>query len=174
MRHPWIVCGLAVVAACSSSDPAPVPVAASHEPSAHVARPTASSASLSDTPPGRLALSWIAAHNAGDEVSLATWIESSYAPALLERVDVGEHVAFYQSIVQDFGELSTTPIAVTESSAERLVVHLRPLAVFQPDPTTTLVVEVAVDPDDPARLARGLGLGALICEYDKPEDPEPR
>lgn len=169
MHRSWIACGLALATACSSSAPAPASVTSSHdERSSPVARPTASPKSLPDTPPGRLALSWLAAHNAGDEVSLAAWIELSYAPKLLDRVDVGEHVAFYQSIVGDFGELSPTPVAVPESSARRLVVHLRPVGVLEPDPLTTLVVEVEVDPDDPAHLARALGLGALICEDQKP------
>lgn len=169
MHRSWIAGCLALAAACSSRAPAPASVAASHaEPSAPEPRSSATPKGLPDTPPGRLALGWLAAHNAGDEISLAAWIESSYAPALLERVDVAEHVAFYQNIVGDFGELSPTPVAIPESSAQRLVVHLRPVGVLEPDPLTTLVVEVEVASDDPAHLVRALGLGALICEDQKP------
>lgn len=151
--------------ACSSAVPAPTAAPVPREPSASL---PVTPKSLPDTPPGKVARSWLAAHNAGDEVSLAQWIEDAYGPELLDHVDVGAHVAFYQSIVADFGELSPTPVAVTESSAQRLVVHLRPTAILEPDPTTTLVVEVEVDPEDPAHLLRGLGLGALICEDRKP------
>lgn len=171
MRRSWILCCLGLVVACSSAVPAPTaapsaPVTTDPvEP--HAPLPTTPK-SLPDTPPGKLARSWLAAHNAGDEVSLAQWIEDTYAPALLDHVDVGEHAAFYRSIVEDFGELSPMPVAVTESSARRLVVHLRPTGVLEPDPTTTLVVEVEVDPEDSGHLVRGLGLGALICEDKKP------
>jgi len=170
MSHLSILCCLGLVVACSSADPAPaaaspvLPVPPA--PAAPVA--LASPKNLPDTPPGKLARSWLAAHNAGDEVSLARWVEDAYAPQLLDRIDVAEHVAFYQSIVQDFGELSPTPVAVTESSARHLVVHLRPVSVLVPDPTTTLVVDIEVAPEDPGHLTRGLGLGALICEDKKP------
>lgn len=171
MSRSWILCCLGLVLACSSAVPAPT--AATRAPVAAVpVEPAAplpgTPKSLPDTPPGKLARSWLAAHNAGDEVSLAQWIEDTYAPELLDHVDVGAHVAFYQSIVEDFGELSPTPVAVTESSAQRLVVQLRPIGILEPDPTTTLVVEVEVDPENPGHLVRGLGLGALICEDKKP------
>jgi hypothetical protein len=111
--------------------------------------------------------SWVKAHNAGDEVSLATWIEQSYSPELLDKLNIEEHIAFYQGIIQDFGALYPEPIAEIESSRLRLVVHLRPAAVANPDPFTTLVVEIDLDSEDTHYLKRGLGLGALVCEVDK-------
>jgi hypothetical protein len=167
MHQSWIASCLALTVACSSVDPAPLSVDASHDESV-ATHSTDAPIRLPDTPPGRLVHAWIDAHNAGDEVALAAWIEASYAPALLERVDVGEHVAFYQNIVVDFGKLSPVPLAILESSAQRLVVHLRPIEVFHPDPLTTLVVELEVAPEDPAHVARALGLGALACENKKP------
>ena len=58
-----------------------------------------------------------------------------------------------------------------ESSSNKLIVHLIKEADspmnMDIDPIDILVVEIDLDPKNSKYLARGLGLGALVCEIRK-------
>ncbi len=138
----------------------------------HQAEPTEDAtpeiAAPTENATGAILASWVKAHNSRDEDALADWIESTYSPDLLERVNMEDHIAFYWQIVEEFGALYPDPILEAESTPLRRVVYMRPLDIIQPDPTNTLVVEIDLDAKDPHYLKGSLGLGALICEDKKP------
>jgi len=123
-----------------------------------------------DTTPGRILRRWLSAHNQNDPEAMEEWVRTSFSPASLAGMDVGRSVAWYLQARGMFGELHPRPILILESSAHRLVAHYPSVEVAHqdpPDPAKVIVVEVDVDPDDGTHLARGLGLGSLVCERRK-------
>ena len=166
MKTNWIVlaAALALGSACRPNGRSAIPAEATHS-SPDQSTPPASATfaeanrrpDQASDPKRHLLAGWLEAHNAGDEESIGAWIETAYSTELLQRVTMAEHIAFYQAIVEDFGVLAPDPILEVEASDLRLVVHLRPLAIANPDPRTTLVVEVDLDPDALRYLKRGLG-----------------
>ncbi len=122
---------------------------------------------IPETPAGRLLASWLEAHNRGDGSSLETWLRRSFSDTRLANMNVDRALAWYLESTRMFGKLAEKPYHVVEDEPHRLVVWFLDAELEEtanPDPTKVIVVEVDVDPDDPAHLARGLGLGSLACE----------
>ena len=127
--------------------------------------------SMPSTAAGRHLEAWVVAHNSGHPSSLETWIRSAYSPEKLKSLDLEAQVQFYSAVVGDFPKIHPKPYEVVIDKEHRAVIQFLdaelPLGVQDPDPTRVLVVEIDVDPAHPEYLARGLGLGALICETKK-------
>lgn len=110
---------------------------------------------------------WIRTQNIGSNEAINQFIDQRFSPELLEKMENrDEHVAFYRQIIDEFGGIQNIVFKELESTDTKLKVQLLkkgyPL-VPEPDPEDILVVEIDVQRDNPRYLARGLGMGALIC-----------
>ncbi|NVJ45728.1 MAG: hypothetical protein HWE07_01330 [Cytophagia bacterium] len=110
---------------------------------------------------------WIRTQNIGSSEAINQFIDQWFSPELLEKMENrDEHVAFYRQIIDEFGGIQNIVFKELESTDTKLKVQLLkkgyPL-VPEPDPEDILVVEIDVQRDNPRYLARGLGMGALIC-----------
>lgn len=122
---------------------------------------------IPETAPGALLQDWVRAHNDGTPATLTAWVEKSYGPKLLARVDLEKHVAWYVEAVEMFGPLRPQPVRIERSSAETIIAHFQRADApgdGVPDPNDIVVVELDVDPEDVRYLRRGLGLATLACE----------
>ena len=114
---------------------------------------------------------YIIANNDASDNALKLFIRENYNPVLVKKIKIEDHVNFYRQIAGEFGPLHKTVYETVESTPDKLIVHLIK-EVDSPlnrdiDPKDILVVEIDLDPEDPSYLARGLGLGALVCENRK-------
>lgn len=110
---------------------------------------------------------WIRTQNIGSNEAINQFIDQWFSPELLEKMENrDEHIAFYRQIIDEFGGIQNIVFKELESTDTKLKVQLLkkgyPL-VPEPDPEDILVVEIDVQRDNPRYLARGLGMGALIC-----------
>ncbi|HKK75970.1 MAG TPA: hypothetical protein VJ953_12910 [Saprospiraceae bacterium] len=114
---------------------------------------------------------FLEAHNKGTEAAISNFIEKTYHPVLLEKIDLEKHIAFYDHIIKEFGPLHHTPYEVVEVKANKLIVNLikqdEKLENQAIDATEILMVEIDTDVNRPEFLSRGLGLGALACSVRK-------
>jgi hypothetical protein len=110
---------------------------------------------------------WLEMHNTGTEEAVGEFIRSYYSPKLLKKMkNFEDHVKFYMTAIDDFGDIQYIVYKTEESTDYRLKVQLLKegaLAISDPPPTEILVVEIDLDPENPQHLIRGLGMGALIC-----------
>ncbi|MEC7752802.1 hypothetical protein [Roseivirga sp. UBA1976] len=110
---------------------------------------------------------WIATQNQGSDKAINTFIDRWFSEELKAGItDRSKHVAFYRQIIDEFGEIQETVYEVMESTPTKLKVQLlKKNTPFLPEPSpeNILVVEIDVQKNHPNRLARGLGMGALIC-----------
>jgi len=114
---------------------------------------------------------FIIAHNLGTEKAITDFIENSYEPSLLKKIDLKKHVAFYDHIIKEFGPLHSEIYEVVEVKPNKLIVNLikkeESVTNNSIDPTEILMVEIDTDEKQPEYLSRGLGLGALACSIRK-------
>lgn len=114
---------------------------------------------------------FVKAHNTGEDKAVREFIRSSYHPTLLKTLDMSKQVAFYKQIIHEFGTLHSEVYHIVTDSEHKLIVHLikenESLLNREVDPAHVLVVEIDLHPENTKYLARGLGLGALICEIRK-------
>jgi len=114
---------------------------------------------------------FIIAHNLGTEKAIINFIENSYKPSLLNKIDLKEHIAFYDHIIKEFGSLNNEIYEVVEVKPNKLIVNLikkeENIINKSIDPTEILMVEIDTDEKQPEYLSRGLGLGALACSIRK-------
>lgn len=119
----------------------------------------------------RILTAWLEMHNVGTEQAVGEFIRSYYSPELLSKMkNFDDHVKFYMTIIDDFGDIQFTIYKIEESFDHRLKVQLLKkgaLAVSDPPSTEILVVEIDLDPENPKYLVKGLGMGALICYIKK-------
>lgn len=114
---------------------------------------------------------YIIANNDGSDDAIELFIRENYNPDLANRIKIEDHIKFYRQISGEFGPLNKTVYKTVQSTSDKLIVHLikesdSPINM-DIDPIDILVVEIDLDPENPKYLARGLGLGALVCEIRK-------
>ena len=114
---------------------------------------------------------FITAHNIGTEKAISKFINNTYKPDLLEKIDLKKHIAFYDHIIKEFGPLNNEIYTVMEVKPTKLIVQLIKREANIKDeaihPTEILMVEIDTDENQPHYLSRGLGLGALACSIRK-------
>lgn len=110
---------------------------------------------------------WIRTQNNGSNKAINQFIDKWFAPELLiEMKNREEHVAFYRQIIDEFGEVQDIVYKQIELTDTKLKVQLLKkgqLLSPEPAPEEILVVEIDVKRHDSTHLARGLGMGALVC-----------
>jgi hypothetical protein len=115
----------------------------------------------------KILTAWLEMHNTGTEEAVGEFIRSYYSPELLKKMkNFDDHVKFYMTVIDDFGDIQSIVYKTEETTDFRLKVQLLKkgiLAVSNPPPTEILVVEIDLDPKNPEYLVKGLGMGALIC-----------
>lgn len=124
---------------------------------------------IPDTPAGRILTDWLEAHNRADRDALTAWVRQSHPPGEPATHVLTKRVDWYLEAAEMFGPLIARPHRVVEDEPHRLVVHLLSVELRgqdpdRLDPTQVIKVEVDVDPQQPDRLQRGLGIGPLACE----------
>lgn len=114
---------------------------------------------------------YIKMNNNGSREAIEEFIKDYYHPEILDKIDIGKHIEFYQHIQSDFSKLNDIIHATIEESAYKLTVHLKrdDLSVIttEVDPADILVAKIDLSRKDPNFLDRGLGLGALVCSIRK-------
>lgn len=114
---------------------------------------------------------YIEANNTGTDEAFHRFIKETYEPALYEKINLADHIDFYQHVRADFGELKSILYKKIEESTYQFVVHLirKNDNILNPtiDPAHVLVLEMDLSKTNPAYIRRGLGLGALVCEKEK-------
>ena len=115
----------------------------------------------------RVLSAMIEMQNVGTDEAINTFINKYFHPDLLYKMkNRSEHVSFYRQIIEEFGDVQKEVFKVEVSTDRKLKVQLLKKGVsFVPDPSPEeiLVVEIDLNQDQPEYLARGLGMGALIC-----------
>ena len=110
---------------------------------------------------------WISAQNDGSETAVIDFIKQYYPEtAYSSEKKLKAHVDFCMQIVREFGKLQAEIYEVMENEPKKLKVQLLKagtMAVTKPSPEDVLVVEIDLERENGTRLARGLGMGALIC-----------
>ncbi len=122
------------------------------------------------TKAGEVLKSWLKAHNQADQKSLKSWMNKSFSPKLLKKMDFDKHLAWYVECTKMFGKLDETPHKIVENKPNRLVVQFISVDLVgkkKLDPTKVIIIKVDMDPDKPQFLAKGLGVGPLACEKRK-------
>ncbi len=116
---------------------------------------------------------FIAANNSGTKESIYQFIKDTYEPNLYKKIDLEEHIKFYTMISNGFGQLNTIVYEKIEEKPLRLLVYLikKNESLFNKsiNPSEILVVEIDLSKENSKYLAKGLGLGALVCELKKSE-----
>nr|WP_321235088.1 hypothetical protein [uncultured Psychroserpens sp.] len=114
---------------------------------------------------------FIIAHNLGTEKAIVNFINETYKPTLLKKINMKKHIAFYNHIIKEFGLLNSEIYEVVETKPTKLIVNLikkgESTSNKSIDPTEILMVEIDTDKNQPRYLSRGLGLGALACSIKK-------
>ena len=110
---------------------------------------------------------WVAAQNDGSDSAVINFIKKYYPESAYETDSkLNAHVRFCRQIIDEFGDVGETIYEVMENQPKKLKVQLLKAgvaAVTQPSPEEILVIEIDLESKDQTRLARGLGMGALIC-----------
>ena len=119
----------------------------------------------------RILNEFIQMHNEATDEAIQKFVEKNYHPDVLDKLDMGKQITFYQHIISEFGDLHQTVYKTMEATDTKLVVQLikhdkTPLNSNIPE-TDILVVELDLHPNNEKYLARGLGLGALVCSRKK-------
>lgn len=114
---------------------------------------------------------YIIANNDGSDDAIELFIHENYNPDLAKKIKMQDHINFYRQISGEFVSLNKTVYKTVKSTSDKLIVHLIKEADspmnMDIDPIDILVVEIDLDPENPKYLAKGLGLGALVCEIRK-------
>ncbi len=109
----------------------------------------------------------IAMQNDGSDESINEFIDEFFHPDLMrEMTNKSAHVAFYRQIIDEFGNVESNIYKVEESTSTKLKVQLIKKGIAfipEPSPNQILVVEIDLHKEETKYLARGLGMGALIC-----------
>jgi hypothetical protein len=115
----------------------------------------------------RILSAWVETQNTGTDEAIRSFIDSYYSPALLDKMkNYEDHVSFYKQVISDFGAIQDIVYQTEEDTDNSLKVQLLKEAtplIPEPSPEEILVIEIDLDPANPAYLRRGLGMGALIC-----------
>lgn len=115
----------------------------------------------------RVLKAWVVMQNEGTDAAVRRFIDGYYSPALLENMKNYEaHVKFYKQIINEFGPVQDIIYHTEEAGENKLKVQLLKVGrtlVPEPTPEEILVVNIDLDPNNQDYLARGLGLGALVC-----------
>lgn len=115
----------------------------------------------------RILEAWIETQNIGTDEAIRAFIDTYYSPALLNKMkNYKDHVSFYRQVISDFGTIQDIVYQIEKDTENSLKVQLlkeATLLIPTPSPEEILVVEIDLEPADPAYLKRGLGMGALIC-----------
>ena len=110
---------------------------------------------------------WIETQNDGSEQAINAFIDTYFPPELLSKMtNRKDHVAFYRQIIEEFGDVQDFIYKEEENSRTKLKVQLLKKGqtlVPEPAPDQILVIEIDVLEKEPKFLAKGLGMGALIC-----------
>lgn len=110
--------------------------------------------------------SWLKAHNSSSSDTLASWMKESYSPEMFDKFNYESNLSFYVESTKMFGKLETVPIKIVKNEEFSLIVHLVEEGYElgkEDDGLHTIIVEIDIDPQQPAYLARGLGVGNLVC-----------
>ena len=116
--------------------------------------------------PQKVLDAWMEMQNAGTDEAIKEFINQYYSPAMIGKMNMKDHVAFYRQIIDEFGEVQKLIYQKEVDQPFKLKVQLLKKGVAmvpEPTPYEILVVEIDLDPEQPRYLKRGLGLGALIC-----------
>ncbi len=73
---------------------------------------------------------------------------------------------FYKQIIHEFGKIQEVIYETEKDTDIKLKVQVLKEAtplVPEPGPEEILVIEIDLDPENKRYLAKGLGMGALIC-----------
>ncbi len=114
---------------------------------------------------------FITAHNKGTEKAISTFIKDTYHPDVYKRINLQEHISFYNQIVNEFGPLNYVVYKTVKTTSDRYVVHLIKQGentnnqYIKPD--DILVVKLDISKDNNRFMPHGLGLGSLTCELRK-------
>jgi len=116
---------------------------------------------------------YIKAHNIGTDSSLKDFIKKVYHPEVYAKINLKDHVAFYNQIVEEFGALNFIIYKKIEETPSKLVAYL----IKKEDrinnkfiqPQNILVVEIELSKKNPKYIDKSLGLGSLLCEQKKKE-----
>ncbi len=128
--------------------------------------------SIPDSPAGKMLNKWLVAHNTGAVQALRQFVQTSHTQAFVQnKKKVAAHTRFYNVVRKDFGNLETTPYKFIVNQPHKLEVYLLKNNIAnqwqQVKPENILVVKIDIDPKNPQHLARGIGLGSLICYQKK-------
>jgi len=114
---------------------------------------------------------FVTMHATGTEEAIEQFIQSTYLPDYYQKINLKEHVKFYDQILQEFGPLNPMIYKTIEEKPNRLVVHLikadENIQNQNINPNEILVVKIDLSTKNPNYMDRSLGLGSLVCERKK-------
>lgn len=115
----------------------------------------------------RILQAWIVTQNQGTDVAVRKFIDTYYSPDLIQKMkNYEDHVKFYKQIIHEFGKIQEVIYETEKDTDIKLKVQVLKEAtplVPEPGPEEILVIEIDLDPENKQYLAKGLGMGALIC-----------
>jgi len=121
---------------------------------------------IPNTNHGKIAKMWVAMHNSQNKITTKDFITASYSKALLKKIKLPDHITFYHDAAISFGPVDGTPLKIVENSDNRLVIHFAKKGLDyskEISPENIFVIEIDMRQEEPEKLDRGLGLGALVC-----------
>ena len=109
---------------------------------------------------------WVEAHNSGDKIEFEAFIRNHYPENYLNDTAIERQLNFYLAVRDDFGSVNPIVYETALESETKLIVHFVREGISNAATGISLAdileVEIDIDPEK-NKLARGLGLGALIC-----------
>lgn len=127
---------------------------------------------IPNTPAGKILQKWLVAHNTANHAYLQNFVKAYHPQAKIHSAKyVKAHTDFYLEATKMFGKLETTPYKIVKSQAHHLEVQFLKSSIQNRWKKTSaehiVMVKVDINPKKPQQLARGLGMGALICYQKK-------
>ncbi len=114
---------------------------------------------------------FINAHNIGSQDAISKFIKDTYHPDIYAKINLKDHVTFYNQIVNEFGPLNFMIYKKVEETPLKFVVHLIKKDEYIKNqyinPLEILVVEIDLSKNDKNYMPHGLGLGSLVCEQKR-------
>ena len=109
---------------------------------------------------------FIEAHNIGSQDAISTFIKDTYHPEVYAKINLKDHVAFYNQIVKEFGPLNFMIYKKIEETPLRFVVQLIKKEEYIKNqyinPLEILVVKIDLSKKNLTYMERGLRIG-LSC-----------
>jgi len=158
---------MAVVCACESTQ------VVAQDGSSRADQSSSERIEIPSTPAGKMLGEWLRAHNLANSDSISAWIHQSFSSDKLATMNFDNHLDFYMTGTEMFGQLHEQPYRIIKSEPYALTIYLVEEGYQsqpEPDPLHILIVELELDPEDPEHLKKGLGLGNLVCAIEYGRD----